>query len=43
MQSTGQLVANGWNGGIVATNGPILPLNTWTHIGYTYSTTNGIR
>ncbi|CAF3686179.1 unnamed protein product [Rotaria sordida] len=43
MQSTGQLVANGWNGVIVATNGPILPLNTWTHIGYTYSTTNGIR
>ena len=43
MRSNGQLVANLWNGGSVATNGPTLPLNTWTHVGYTYSNSNGIR
>ncbi|CAF2828970.1 unnamed protein product [Rotaria sp. Silwood2] len=43
MTSSGQLVANNWNGSNVATNGPIISLNTWIHIGYTYSTTNGIR
>ncbi|CAF3480091.1 unnamed protein product [Rotaria sp. Silwood1] len=43
MTSSGHLVANYWNGSNVATNGPILLLNTWTHISYTYSTTNGIR
>ncbi|CAF4149633.1 unnamed protein product, partial [Rotaria sp. Silwood1] len=30
-------------GGPVATGGPILPLNTWNHIGFTYSSTNGGR
>ncbi|CAF3450355.1 unnamed protein product [Rotaria socialis] len=43
MTSTGLLSANLWNGGNVGVNGPILPLNSWTHIGYTYSTTNGIQ
>ena len=23
--------------------GPVLSVRTWTHLGYTYSTTNGIR
>ncbi|CAF3884610.1 unnamed protein product [Rotaria sordida] len=43
MTSSGQLVASNWKGTNVATNGSILPLNTWTHIGYTYSIVNGIR
>ncbi|CAF4923209.1 unnamed protein product, partial [Rotaria sp. Silwood1] len=43
MTSSGQLVANCWIGSNIATNGPILSLNTWTHIAYTYSTTHGIR
>ncbi|CAF1326008.1 unnamed protein product [Rotaria sordida] len=42
--SSGQLNAVGWMGSSnVIANGPILTLNTWTHIGYTYSSTNGIR
>ncbi|CAF0812951.1 unnamed protein product [Rotaria sordida] len=41
--SSGHLVAIGWNDATVAANGPILRLNIWTHVGYTYSTTNGIR
>ena len=36
-------MANLWNSAGVTAAGPVLPLNTWTHIGYTYSTTNGIR
>ncbi|CAF4553452.1 unnamed protein product, partial [Rotaria sp. Silwood2] len=43
MQSTGRLYANSWSGGGVSLTGPIVPLNTWTHIGYTYSSTNGVR
>ncbi|CAF4022599.1 unnamed protein product, partial [Rotaria sp. Silwood1] len=43
MQSNGKLYANSWRGAGVSLAGPILPLNTWTHIGYTYSSTNGVR
>ncbi|CAF3613042.1 unnamed protein product [Rotaria sordida] len=43
MSSTGNINAQLWNGGTVGASGPILPLNSWTHIGYTYSSTNGIR
>ncbi|CAF3071697.1 unnamed protein product [Rotaria sp. Silwood2] len=43
MTSSGNIIANLWNGGPVATRGPILPLNTWNHIGFTYSLTNSVR
>ncbi|CAF0767437.1 unnamed protein product [Rotaria sordida] len=43
MNSAGYLSAHLWNGSDVGTNGPILPLNSWTHIGYTYSLSNGIQ
>ncbi|CAF1404866.1 unnamed protein product [Rotaria magnacalcarata] len=43
MTSTGQIVANCWSGIGVTTNGPIVPMNIWTHIGYTYSINNGLR
>ncbi|CAF5085610.1 unnamed protein product, partial [Rotaria magnacalcarata] len=42
MNSSGNIIANLWNGGPVATVGPILPLNAWHHIGFTYSSTNGV-
>ncbi|CAM4753814.1 unnamed protein product [Rotaria magnacalcarata] len=43
MTSTGYITAHLWDGGDVAINGPILPLNTWTHIGYTYSYSDGLQ
>ncbi|CAF1612999.1 unnamed protein product [Rotaria magnacalcarata] len=43
MTSNRQLAANFWTGSSISTNGSIISLNTWTHIGYTYSTSNGIR
>ncbi|CAF2050763.1 unnamed protein product [Rotaria magnacalcarata] len=43
IDSTGSLKACLWNGGNVIISGPILPLNSWTHIGYTYSASNGIQ
>ncbi|CAF3026912.1 unnamed protein product [Rotaria sp. Silwood2] len=39
----GQLNANIWNGTNITSYGPILTLDTWTHVGYTYSYPNGIR
>ena len=41
--SNGSLVAQSWNGSAVLIMGPILPINTWTHIVQTYSSTNGLR
>ncbi|CAF3639678.1 unnamed protein product [Rotaria socialis] len=41
--STGVLTVNSWMDGPVGALGPLLTLNTWTHIGYTYSPSNGIR
>ncbi|CAM4848173.1 unnamed protein product [Rotaria magnacalcarata] len=43
MTSTGYITAHLWNSGDVAISGPILPLNTWTHIGYTYSYSDGLH
>lgn len=43
MMSDGHISANLWNGARKSTNGTILPLNKWTHIGYTFSSANGIR
>lgn len=40
---SGVLTANSWVGSAMSATGPTLTLNTWTHIGYTYSSTNGIR
>jgi hypothetical protein len=43
-QSNGQIIVNLWNGASTGSVlGPILSLDTWTHIGYTYSYTNGIQ
>jgi hypothetical protein len=40
--SNGQIVISGWNGvALLEVVGPILPVNVWTHIVSTYSTTNG--
>jgi hypothetical protein len=43
MTASGNIIANLWNSGAIGASGPVLPLNTWTHIGYTYSTSNGVR
>ncbi|CAF2861863.1 unnamed protein product [Rotaria sp. Silwood2] len=43
MTSAGYLSAHLWNGNDVTANGPMLSLNSWTHIGYTYSLSNGIQ
>ena len=40
--STGQIVITGWYSTLQIV-GPIIPLNTWTHIGSTFSPTNGYR
>ena len=41
--SAGQIAVNSWNGGNVPLTGPALPLNSWTHVAATYSSTNGER
>lgn len=43
MTSSGNIMANSWNGGTVTVSGPVPTLNTWTHVGYTYSSNNGLR
>ncbi|CAF1411388.1 unnamed protein product [Rotaria sordida] len=43
MSSTGNINVRLWNSGALGVSGPVLALNSWTHIGYTYSSTNGIR
>ncbi|CAF3320413.1 unnamed protein product [Rotaria socialis] len=43
MNSTGLLSAHLWNGHDITATGSIIPLNSWTHIGYTYSYSNGLR
>jgi hypothetical protein len=42
-KSNGQIMLNLWNLTPITVSGPILVLDTWTHIGYTYSASNGIR
>ncbi len=41
--SNGSIVAQTWEGSSVSVMGPILPINTWTHIVQTYSSTNGLQ
>lgn len=43
LQSNRQVNANFWNGVHIGAVGPVIPWNAWTHVGYTYSSTNGIR
>ena len=43
MRSNGTINANLWNATSITASGPVLALNSWTHIGYTYSRSNGIR
>ena len=43
MTSNGNIMANSWNGAGITAAGPVLSLNTWHHIGYTYSSSNGLR
>ncbi|CAM4952174.1 unnamed protein product [Rotaria socialis] len=43
MDSAGTLSAHLWNGHDITATGSIIPLNSWTHIGYTYSYSNGLR
>ena len=43
IQSSGSVAANFWSGSTMTAAGPILALNIWTHVGYTYSASNGIR
>jgi hypothetical protein len=40
--SANSLIAQIWNGYGVSVVGPTLPLNVWTHIVETFSTTNGV-
>lgn len=42
MTSNGNILAALWNGASITLTGPVLPLNIWTHIGYTYSSSNGM-
>ncbi|CAF4377798.1 unnamed protein product [Rotaria socialis] len=37
------IVLSSYDGGLVSVLGPIIPLNTWTHVGATYSPSNGFR
>jgi hypothetical protein len=42
--STGQIVTQSWSAGTLVTlTGPTVFVNVWTHIVYTYSSTNGMR
>ena len=43
LQSNRQIYGSYWQGGTVLVPGPLIPWNSWTHVGYTYSSTNGIR
>ena len=43
LTSSGQIAINSWNGGNVPITGPVVPLNAWTHVMATYSSTNGER
>lgn len=43
LTSSGQIAINSWSGANVPLNGPLMVLNTWTHIVGTYSPNNGER
>jgi hypothetical protein len=42
LSSSGQIVLNGWNGGLIQLIGPILTNGQWVHIAHTYSQTYGL-
>ena len=42
LDSSNRLVAQVWNGNAVSVVGSTLPLNVWTHVVETYSSTNGV-
>jgi hypothetical protein len=42
LSSSGQLVVNSWNGGVIQVNGPVLTVGHWVHIAQTYSQADGI-
>ena len=41
--AAGQIAINSWNRSNVPVTGPIVALNSWTHVAATYSSTNGER
>lgn len=41
LTSLGEIAINSWNGSNLPITGPAIPLNTWTHVVATYSSTNG--
>ncbi|CAF2055693.1 unnamed protein product [Rotaria magnacalcarata] len=41
--SNGQLVCRSWAGSPMIINGSVLPINTWTHVATTYSSTIGLQ
>ena len=41
--SNGSIVVQTWTGSTNSIMGPILPINSWTHLLLTYSSTNGLR
>jgi hypothetical protein len=43
LNGAGQIVSIIYTSNIPIVVGPIITVRTWTHIGYTYNTTNGIR
>ncbi|CAM4770536.1 unnamed protein product [Rotaria magnacalcarata] len=43
LTSAGRIAINSWNGGNMPITGSSVPLNTWTHVVGTYSSTNGLR
>ena len=42
LTDTSQLVTTSWNGGVMKVTGPVVPINSWTHVVATYSLTNGL-
>lgn len=43
MTVTGNISMNSYSGQTITVTGPILPLNSWTHFGSTYSRSNGMK
>jgi hypothetical protein len=41
LTSSGQIAIVSWSGNDVPVTGPVVPLNVWTHVVATYSSTNG--
>ncbi|CAF1293631.1 unnamed protein product [Rotaria sordida] len=43
MTSNGNVMAYSYNGNPITVSGPVLALNAWTHVAFTYSSSNGGR